>query len=79
MLRSVRLIDSFSWVFSHVELVVHQLGIRSLFRHGIGVRRKHVGCHSANLAPLLRREGLEDRFRRDLRSVLNNVQYAGTK
>ena len=73
VLRSSHLIDSFSDVFAHVEPVVHQLGIRSLFRHGIGVRRKHVGCHGSNLAPLLRRQGLEDRFRGDLRPVLNNV------
>jgi len=76
VLRSSHLIDSFSEVFGHVELVVDQLGIRSLFCHGIGVRRKHVGCHGSNLVPLLRRQGLEDRFRRDLRPVLNHVQNA---
>ena len=59
-----------------MELIVHQLGIGSLFRHGIGVRRKHVGCHGSNLLPPLRRQGLEDRFRRDLRPVLNDIQNA---
>ena len=75
VLRASHLIDFFE-VFGHVTLVVHQLGIRSLFRHGIGVRRKHVGCHGSNLVPLLRRQGLEDRLRGDLRPVLNDIQFA---
>ena len=76
VLRSSYLIDSFSEVSGRVELVVDRLGSGVLFRHGIGIRRKNVGCHGSNLVPLLRRQGLEDRFRRDLRSVLNNVKNA---
>ena len=76
VLCTSHLIDSFTEVLGHMELVVHQFGIRGLFRHGIGVRGKHVGRHGSDLVPLLRRKGLEDRFRRDLRPVLNDVQNA---
>lgn len=76
VLRSSYLIDSFFEVFGHVELVVDQLGSGSLFCYGIRRRRKHVGCHGSNLVPLLRRQGLEDGFRRNLRPVLNNGQNA---
>jgi hypothetical protein len=76
ILRSSHLVNSFSEVFRHVELVVDQLGVWSLFRYGIGICRKHVGRYGSDLVPLLGRQRLEDRFRRGLRSILNDIEDA---
>lgn len=38
----------------NASALVEEMSSRSLPRHGIGVRRKYVGCPGSNLVPLLR-------------------------
>ena len=72
------LIDRLSEMLGDVELVVHQLGVRKLMCHRVGIGWKHVGSDRPNLLSLLNRQRLEDGLGSRLGTFRDHVKNAGT-
>jgi len=71
------LIDRLSEMLGDVELVMHQLVVRKLLRHSIGIGRKHVGGDRPNLLSLLNRQRLEDGLGSRLGAFRDHVKNTG--
>ena len=72
------LIDRLSEMLGDVELVVHQLGVRKLMCHRVGIGWKHVGGNRPNLLSLLSRQRLEDGLSSRLGAFRDHVKNTGT-